>query len=101
MAYKITFSKKAFSELEEAYLWYRESSPSVASKFYAGVLARIDEMISHPHAFGSVRKRPRYRRAKVKRFPYLIVFALMIATNGFSFFRFGMSAANPKTCLKD
>lgn len=76
MAYKISFGKKALAELEEAYLWYNEISSETSAKFYAASLARLDEVAHHPHRFGPIRQRPRYRRAKVKRFPYLLIFRI-------------------------
>ena len=74
MAYKLTYGKKSVSELDEALDWYKEVSLKTAEKFNKSALSRLIEISETPHLFGYVKNRKRYRRAKIKRYPYIIVF---------------------------
>jgi plasmid stabilization system protein ParE len=76
MAYKISIGNKANLEWKEAFEWYANISPKNGLKFHSAGLGRLEEIAETPHLFGHVRNRRRYRRAKIKRFPYQIVFRI-------------------------
>lgn len=76
MAYKLIYGKKSRSELDDAINWYKDVSSETAFKFYTATFSRLDEIAETPYLFGPIRNRKRYRRAKIKRFPYLIVFRI-------------------------
>ena len=77
MAYKITLSKKALEELDEAFTWYEnEASKTVATRFLHEFYERMDEIIENPHRFQQVKKRPLYRRAILRKFPYHVVYRI-------------------------
>lgn len=67
-------SPSVVTELDEAIAWYERQSPEAARRFITAVEAAIDQICDHPGRFP--RKSNRYRYARVKRFPYIIVFSV-------------------------
>ena len=76
MAYKIVIGKTAQRNLIEIFDWYAGESSTVLKKFIGGFYARLDELAEHPELFGLVKQRPRFRKVKIRRFPYFIVFRM-------------------------
>ena len=76
MAYKVIIGKSAQSDIREALDWYAGESSVALEKFVEGFYARLNELSERPESFGSVRQRPRFRKVKIRKFPYCIVFRL-------------------------
>ncbi|HFA48237.1 MAG TPA: type II toxin-antitoxin system RelE/ParE family toxin [Bacteroidetes bacterium] len=100
MAYKLIYGKKSRSELDEAITWYKDISNQTATKFYSAAQSRLNEISDQPHRFGPIRNRRRYRRAKIKRFPYLIVFRIDEAKQKVHIISIWHEKRNPSDLMK-
>lgn len=100
MAYKVSIGKKAIPEWKEAYSWYAEISSKIGLKFHNAAIERVDEIANYPHRFGPIQKRRRYRRTKIKHFPYLIVFKVDEPNQKIFIISFFHEKRNPSTLLK-
>ncbi|HRI60427.1 MAG TPA: type II toxin-antitoxin system RelE/ParE family toxin [Saprospiraceae bacterium] len=74
MAFKVVIGKSAQHDVREVLDWYAEESRVALERFVEGFYARLDELAERPESFGLVRQRPRFRKVKIRRFPYYIVF---------------------------
>jgi len=74
MAYKVIIGKSAQSDIRDVLDWYAGESIVALEKFVESLYARLDELAERPESFGLVRQRPRFRKVKMRRFPYYIVF---------------------------
>lgn len=69
--------KEARRDMLAAAQWYDEQRPGLGEDFEVAVRARFREIAESPHRFPrleSVRTRRFFRRARVKGFPYIVVF---------------------------
>ena len=76
MAFKVVIGKSAQRDIREALEWYAGESVIALEKFVEGLYARFDDLSVRPETFGLVRQRPLFRKAKLRRFPYYIVFRM-------------------------
>ncbi|MEO6992442.1 MAG: hypothetical protein ABI273_02325 [Lacunisphaera sp.] len=60
------------SEFEEGLAWYADLSPLAAENFTACFYLALAKMEKHPNAQASWR--PPFRRIRLPRFPYLLIF---------------------------
>jgi toxin ParE1/3/4 len=71
---KYTFDLAALLELDEAMVWYNGHRAGLGLELLARVKETIEEIRRHPGQFQLVTRR--HRRAKVKRFPYGVVYRI-------------------------
>jgi len=69
-----SFHPEARTEFKEAALYYFETSPSLASAFYAEVEYAIEGIIENPLLYRVIDED--VRRCLTKRFPYAILFTI-------------------------
>jgi plasmid stabilization system protein ParE len=74
MAYKVIIGKSAQRDIRDVLEWYAGESVTALEKFVEAFYARIDELAERPESSILVRQRPLFRKVKIKRFPYYIVF---------------------------
>jgi hypothetical protein len=73
-AYKISFSKSALLDIEEATAYYDERDTDLGTRFLIELAARI-RLLEHNWAWHQIRYR-NVRQAKVKGFPYWVHFVV-------------------------
>lgn len=76
MAYQIILGKDAVREINEIMDWYANTSVQATENFYKSFVEKSLQIFDHPTAFSLVRPRPNYRKAKIRRFPYYIVYRI-------------------------
>jgi plasmid stabilization system protein ParE len=76
MAYKVIIGKSAQSDIREVIDWYAGESGIAPEKFVEGLYARFDDLSERPESFGAIRQRPSFRKVKIRKFPYYIVFQM-------------------------
>ncbi len=76
MAYKVSIGKSAQRDIRDILDWYAGESVAALEKFVEAFYARIAELAERPEFSILVRQRPLYRKIKIKRFPYYIVFRI-------------------------
>ncbi len=74
MAFKLTVTSTAESDLQNAIDWYAAIQIDLAERFYKAVLKQFVEIENHPHYYSFYAKD--YRRTLVKNFPYIIIFRI-------------------------
>ena len=75
MAYKIELSEEAVREYTEAYIWYEEHQQGLGERFTENVEDSLQTIAIHPEYY-SIRKY-NYREARIKTFPYTIVYEII------------------------
>ena len=64
------------NDIRQAFLWYEEQAAGLGGDFYSEVDARFDDITRRPDFFGRAFEGLDFRFAKLRRFPYLIIFRL-------------------------
>lgn len=77
MKYKLEFHPDIAIDYEEAYEWYEEKKLGLGESFLKSVREKLEQIAEHPLIFGE-HSRKGYREAKVKTFPYLIVYKIYL-----------------------
>lgn len=73
MGYKVVIGKSAKTDLQNILDWYAGESISALEKFADAFFAKTNDLALRPETFGIVRQRPLFRKAKIQRFPSLII----------------------------
>ena len=71
---RLTFKREAEADVDETYLWYKERSSRVGSRFLRAVDATLANIERNPFAYQIVLRSA--RRATLRRFPYSIYFVI-------------------------
>src|SRR5215469_10828746 len=79
MAYKLEISEKAGHDYKDAYLWYEEQRQGLGERFIDNVEDCLQTIILHPEYYAI--KKDNYREARVKIFPFLIVYEIIKREN--------------------
>ncbi len=72
MIYSLSFGVEAEKDTIDAYNWYKKYSLELAKNFKECLEARIESLRRNPFTPSFVFKN--YRSAKIRRFPYNIIF---------------------------
>ncbi|HEX6985461.1 MAG TPA: type II toxin-antitoxin system RelE/ParE family toxin [Planctomycetaceae bacterium] len=72
MARELVVRPEAEADLAEVFSWYEGREPGLGYEFFDEIDRRFESIRENPEQFEIVHKS--YRRALVKRFPYLIFF---------------------------
>lgn len=72
MAAKLILAPEAELDVTEAYNWYEERRPGLGEEYLSCVDACIQRICRNPETFVKVHQD--YRRAMVRRFPYVIFY---------------------------
>ena len=74
MAYNLTLGTAALAEIQNASDWYANVSQPTFEKFLDAIDDRLLDLSERPESFTLVRLNPNFRRVKLRRFPYLLIF---------------------------
>lgn len=77
MKYKLEFHPDITADYAEAYEWYEGERKGLGEDFFDSVRNKLEQIAEHPLLFGE-RSRKGYREAKVKTFPYLIIYKVYV-----------------------
>lgn len=69
---KLVLLPQALQDLAEAHRWYEGRRVGLGREFLESVQACFDFVCAHPRALATVHEN--YRRAKVRRFPYVVLY---------------------------
>lgn len=68
------FKPTATEEFETAIKWYEDEQAGLGGKFKEAVFAAIASIQQHPRTYPRIHRQ--LRRAKVKRFPYAVIYII-------------------------
>jgi hypothetical protein len=74
MVYNITILDEAQIELEEAALFYKQTSTELSGDLLNKFYEALSKVIENPQSFQIIRKN--YRKINLQRFPYKIIFRI-------------------------
>jgi len=74
MAFNIVIGKSAQCDIRDALDWYAGESISALERFWNGLQNCFEDLSKRPETFDVVRQSPNYRKVKLHKFPYYIVF---------------------------
>ncbi len=72
----ITFLPEAEEEIEASLRWYERCRRGLGLEFIAALDRALIRIAEKPHEFQQWKDDPRYRRAVLDRFPYLVFFEI-------------------------
>ena len=72
MKYELEIKEEANQDIIEAYLYYEEKQEGLGERFLENLRLYIERVSNYPEHYAI--KRPPYREAFIKKFPYLIVY---------------------------
>ncbi len=70
----------AEDELRSATQWYEARRDGLGVEFVSAVVAALRRVASSPEAFAAWSENPRFRRAIVSKFPYILYFRVIDGT---------------------
>lgn len=70
----LTYHPWVQRDINEALDYYAENAPASVDEFWCELNVRINEIRENPQRFGFYRKSGHLRRAKLRKFPYLVLF---------------------------
>ena len=73
MSRRLVVEPEAEADIEQAYAWYQAQRPGLGDDFMLCIEAAIEAIADRPTSFPTIRGVT--RRALVRRFPYLVLFA--------------------------
>ncbi|WP_103072701.1 type II toxin-antitoxin system RelE/ParE family toxin [Aquimarina sediminis] len=75
MKYELEIKEEANLEMIKAYLYYEEQQIGLGERFFKHLDTYIDRIQTNPEHYPS--KRPPYREAWIKKYPYLIIYEII------------------------
>jgi plasmid stabilization system protein ParE len=76
MARQLRFHPAVIPDLSEAIHWYDERSLGLGDRFRAAVDARFDDVLNAPELFSRAFDDLDVRFARIRRFPYLVLYRI-------------------------
>jgi toxin ParE1/3/4 len=73
---KLTFHRLVQREVNEAVRWYEEAQAGLGDDFFAKLTAVLDVIAARPESHGFWLGSVTIRRAKLKRFPYAVLYEI-------------------------
>ena len=74
MNYKLQIQNEAIIDVEIAYQWYEDKRMDLGLELIEEIENCCTSICDHPDQYGFVRNSEHYRRIRVSRFPYMIVY---------------------------
>ena len=72
MSYILSVQSEALLDMQEAFEWYEMQQPSLGQEFIGEVEESYKKISDHPFNYSAVNAR--FRRLKINRFPYLVIY---------------------------
>jgi len=74
MTYEIVVQSEAIIEIQKVFEWYEQSRPGLGYEMIQEIEESFERLSKHPHNYSATNKR--YRKVRINRFPYIIVFEI-------------------------
>ena len=72
--YKLIIKPAAVEMARDAYGWYNDQQQGLGEVFISALDNCFERITQHPKAYSKIKKN--YRQARLKKFPYVIVFEI-------------------------
>jgi hypothetical protein len=77
MPYTLIIREEANEEMKNAFLYYEHAQPGLGERFLFELEKRFNEIQEHPQFYGFIDFLQKMRDAKVKHFPYQIIYEII------------------------
>ena len=74
MSYAIRLQVEAIADIQSAFEWYEQQKAGLGNEFLSELEVCYNKLIEHPQHYTFINEY--YRRIKINRFPYMIVYEL-------------------------
>lgn len=74
MSYTLQVQSEAIIDIQEAFEWYEAQQPGLGYDLIEEIESGYEKLSNHPLHYTAINER--FRRLKVNRFPYLIVYEI-------------------------
>ncbi len=74
MSFNLVLQSEAVIDIQEAFEWYEGQKPELGLEFITEIKEGFEKICNHPLYYSAINNR--FRRLKINRFPYLIVYEL-------------------------
>lgn len=76
--YQIEIKELAITMMQTAYSWYEQQQKNLGESFLHELDNAFEKISTHPEYFSTIAKS--YRKIKLKRFPYIVIYELLNQT---------------------
>ena len=76
MAFELIINDIATVEMQAAYEWYEKKRIGLGDELIQEIEYYFEKISVHPEYYSYTGKNRKYRRVKLNRFPYIIVYAI-------------------------
>lgn len=70
--YELVVDSEAVVDMQIAFEWYQHQKPGLGNELVYEIEISLEKICERPFAFAAINER--YRRVKVNRFPYIIIY---------------------------
>jgi toxin ParE1/3/4 len=74
MSYGLVVQSEAVSDIQKAFEWYEEQRAGLGFELIEEIEEGYERLCKHPQHYTAINQK--YRRLRIKRFPYLIVYEI-------------------------
>jgi plasmid stabilization system protein ParE len=74
MSFQLVLQSEAVIDIQQAFEWYEAQKPGLGYEFITEVEEGFEKICDHPLHYAAINVR--FRRLKISRFPYLIVYEI-------------------------
>ncbi|HVW62956.1 MAG TPA: type II toxin-antitoxin system RelE/ParE family toxin [Puia sp.] len=74
MSFEIVVQSEAIIEIQKVFEWYEQSRPGLGFEMIQEIEEGFERLSKHPHNYSATNKK--YRKVRINRFPYIIVFEI-------------------------
>jgi toxin ParE1/3/4 len=77
MSFKLDIQDEAIVELQDAYKWYEDQRIGLGDELVGEIELCLSSISEYPERYGYIRQSKVYRRMRVSRFPYMVVYEVI------------------------
>jgi plasmid stabilization system protein ParE len=77
MQYNLSLSSKAFSDINNAYLFYEDQQPGLGERFVTSVEQAYSKLAATPRHYSFLNNKKGLRDVRIKDFPFVIIFQIV------------------------
>ena len=74
MNYELMLQSEAIVDIQKAFEWYEHRTAGLGFEFIEEIEEGFERVSKHPHHYSAINRK--YRKLRINRFPYLIVFEI-------------------------
>jgi len=74
MNYEIVVQSEAIIEIQKAFEWYEHNRAGLGHEMIQEIEEGFERLSRHPHHYSATNKK--YRKIRINRFPYIIIFEI-------------------------